>query len=150
MPTTVCYLLILCAWASTSSAVASRELRETSAMSDRHDKWMAEHGRTYNDDAEKARRLEIFKANIELIESFNSKNLEFKLAVNKFADRTDEELKAHKGLRLQNSVSVSSKRFKHENVTMVPLTVDWRKEGAVTPVKDQGQCGEPYLTCTWG
>jgi hypothetical protein len=59
----------------------------------RHEKWMAEHGRTYKDEAEKARRLEIFRANAELIDSFNAagKNSHRRLATNRFADLTDED-----------------------------------------------------------
>jgi hypothetical protein len=51
--------------------VASRELQEPS-MSARHEQWMATFGKVYADAAEKERRFEIFKDNVEYIESFNT------------------------------------------------------------------------------
>jgi C1A family cysteine protease len=126
--------------------VASRELQEPS-MSARHEQWMATFGKVYADAAEIERRFEIFKDNVEYIESFNTAgNKPYKLSVNKFADLTNEELKvARNGYRrpLQTRpMKVTS--FKYENVTDVPATMDWRKKGAVTPIKDQGQCGKLY------
>ena len=37
--------------------------------------------------------------------------------------------------------------FKFENVTATPSTVDCRQKVAVTPIKDQGQCGKFLIIC---
>ncbi|KAJ4827931.1 hypothetical protein Tsubulata_032090 [Turnera subulata] len=123
-----------------ASQAWSRSLSEAS-MNERHEMWMAKYGRVYKDDAEKERRSSTFKANVEYIESFNKAgNKPYKLAVNEFADQTNEEFQASRnGYRFKGLVPSSS--FKYENVTEVPSTMDWRTEGAVTPIKNQGQCG---------
>lgn len=35
-------------------------------MGRKHEKWMAQYGRVYKDEAEKGRRFEIFRENVEL------------------------------------------------------------------------------------
>lgn len=60
-----------------ASQAWSRELPKLS-MQERHEQWMARNCHVYRDDAEKARRLTIFKDNVEFIESFNEDNANHK------------------------------------------------------------------------
>ena len=113
----------------------------------RHESWMVQYNRVYKDVTEKAYRFEVFKANVGFIESFNAKNLKFYLGVNQFADLTNEEFKARKANKgYKPSMERMSTGFRDENVSFdaLPATVDWRTEGAVTPIKDQGQCGKYF------
>ncbi|PHT30404.1 Senescence-specific cysteine protease SAG39 [Capsicum baccatum] len=135
-------LLVLGMWASHAT---SRDLSEAS-MVQKHEKWMARFGRVYRDDAEKAKRFKIFKDNVDYIESTNKAGIRpYKLSINGFADLTNEEFRAtHNGYKMSSHREPSRTiSFRHENVT-APATMDWRKKGAVTGVKDQGQCG-----CCW-
>ncbi|CAM8887666.1 unnamed protein product [Rhodiola kirilowii] len=135
-------LVILSVWVSQSTA--ARTLSDMS-MRARHEEWMAQQGQVYNGVAEKEFRFRIFKTNAEYIDSFNAHaaGSSYSLSINKFADLTNEEFKARNGYK-RSSRSSAGTPFKYENATGVPSTVDWRKKGAVTPVKDQGQCG-----CCW-
>uniref|UniRef100_A0A0D9W2N7 Peptidase C1A papain C-terminal domain-containing protein n=1 Tax=Leersia perrieri TaxID=77586 RepID=A0A0D9W2N7_9ORYZ len=140
-------LAILGCLCLSSSVRAARELSDDSAMVARHESWMAQYGRVYKDAAEKARRFEVFKTNVAFIESFNAGNHKFWLGVNQFADLTNYEFKAMKTNKgfIPNTVRDPT-GFRYENVSIdaLPATVDWRTKGAVTPIKDQGQCG-----CCW-
>ncbi|KAK9221669.1 hypothetical protein WN944_010096 [Citrus x changshan-huyou] len=135
-------LILLGAWIP--QAMSSRTLQDA-AMYERYEQWMARYGRVYRDNAEKEKRFTIFKQNVANIEAFNKASEKpYKLAVNEFADLTNEEFKASRNRFKGHMCSEQTGPFKYENVTAVPSTMDWRKKGAVTPVKDQGQCG-----CCW-
>ncbi|CAK9162578.1 unnamed protein product [Ilex paraguariensis] len=125
------------------SQTTSRSLQEAS-MYERYEQWMTQYGRVYKDSDEKDNRFKIFKENVKRVESFNrAANKPYKLGVNQFTDLTNEEFKAHNRL-MRRVCSTEAISFKYENVTAVPTTMDWRKKGAVTQIKDQGQCG-----CCW-
>ncbi|EOA24340.1 hypothetical protein CARUB_v10017578mg [Capsella rubella] len=147
----IIFLILAILLCSRTSGATSRGggLFEASAV-EKHEQWMSRFHRVYSHDAEKASRFEIFKKNLKFVESFNmNANKTYKLDVNKFSDLTDEEFKArYMGLLVPEATSsldsYNTVSFTHENVTETGESMDWRQEGAVTPVKNQGQCG-----CCW-
>ncbi|XVF78898.1 hypothetical protein PTKIN_Ptkin14bG0174800 [Pterospermum kingtungense] len=112
-----------------------------------HEQWMAKHGRTYQSQAEKEKRFKIFKENLEYVQNFNKAgNKTYKLSLNKYSDLThDEFVAARTGYIRPNNISTSTEStFSYAEFTDVPASMDWRDKGAVTPIKDQGDCG-----CCW-
>lgn len=139
---TLALLMLLVAMASRAT---SRTLNDPTMIA-RHEQWMAHHGRIYTDENEKQLRFQIFKNNVAYIDAHNARSDQsYTLEVNKFADLTNDEFRASRnGYKKQpdSDSHVVSGLFRYANVSAVPDEVDWRKEGAVTPVKDQGDCGK--------
>ncbi|KAH7861744.1 hypothetical protein Vadar_030249 [Vaccinium darrowii] len=139
----ICLAVLFALGAMTNQAM-SRRLPDAS-ISEKHKQWMARYGRVYKDQEEERQRLKIFKDNVEYIESSNrAANKPYKLGVNEFADLTNEEFKLRNKFKSHSRLSTTRSSFKYENVADVPPIMDWRMEGAVTPVKNQEQCG-----CCW-
>ncbi|KAL3754684.1 hypothetical protein ACJRO7_001873 [Eucalyptus globulus] len=114
-----------------------------SLMEDRYESWLARYNRTYKSRAERLLRFQIYQANVLYVDFINRLPLPFKLTDNGFADMTNVEFKAtYLGFHRRTNRRTDMKtNITDETDGDMPASFDWRKEGAVTPVKDQGQCG---------
>ena len=96
----------------------------------------------YSSEKELIQRFDIFKENVKSIIQHNSEKHNFTMAINRFTDLSAIEFKKNvvgAGL-LQTSAASPCSSYSFQN-SKVPDSVDWRANNAVTPVKDQGQCG---------
>ncbi|XP_027351567.1 thiol protease aleurain-like isoform X1 [Abrus precatorius] len=106
-------------------------------------------GKKYRSDEEMKQRFEIFSENLRFIRSTNKKRLSYTLAVNHLSDLTWEEFQRHRLGAAQNCSATHKGNHKLTDVVL-PLEKDWRKEGIVSAVKDQGGCGSCWTFSTTG
>ena len=110
-------------------------------------KFVAQNNRRYATREEYLARYAEFERNHKFISEWNKKG-EHTVAHNHMSDWTREEYRNLLGYKPQyKTEAVEFETF--ENVT-APKSVDWRKEGAVTHVKDQGQCGSCWTFSSTG
>ncbi|GMI67794.1 hypothetical protein like AT1G06260 [Hibiscus trionum] len=148
MPNSTLTLLLVCALWMCSGVMCHSKSNcsveyDSDRMLERYQRWLIRHGRKYNNKNEWALRFEIYKSNALFIDCINSQNLSYKLIDNKFADMLNDEFRAvYLGYqRIRFPIPSETKSFRQDRYHGLPKSIDWRKKGAVTGVKDQGNCG---------
>lgn len=110
--------------------------------------WMQKYRKVYGVD-ETHSRFALWNKAYDYVQDHNAKNLSWTVGVNQFADLTDEEFSTmYLGFKWDPSRQPRNVKILDE--TDIPNSIDWRQKGAVTPIKNQGQCGSCWSFSTTG
>jgi len=98
----------------------------------------------YNSQREMMERFEIFKQSLVKIDKLRSTATSAVFGITQFSDLTSEEFKEM--YMMKKKIDTPTPRNSDDVLQPIPhvappTTFDWRTKGAVTPIKDQKQCG---------
>lgn len=105
---------------------------------------MLQYNKTYGSPQEFSKRMDIYLESKIKIRELNlraaSQGLNTKFGITKFADLTEEEFN-HQYMGYKKISNAQPSPANAQVGAPLPATLDWRTKGAVSPIKNQEQCG---------
>jgi len=140
-------VLILALFVACISCYSEQEYQSTFTS------WMHVQKKTYTSD-EFQTRYATFKGNMDYVQQWNSAGSPTVLGLTSMADMSNEEYRGIYLGFLGDKAAQRTRKVQHlggvSSVGDLPASLNWADKGAVTGIKNQGQCGDCWAFSTTG